>query len=301
MALKFHPLADIFPLMTEAELAGLVEDIKENGLRDPIILHESMILDGRNRHAACLKAGVEPISKRWDGHGDPLGFVVSKNLHRRHLDQSQRSMVAGKVANMRQGERSDLPPIGGRLPPISQTDAAKMLNVSERSISRARSVLERGVPELKAAVESGNVSLWAADEIAHCPKEEQQMVVAKGSKEVAKAAEKKRSERQSRATRRDGKKDAWPNARRERERIEAEIYATFKEAFELLTSLPLPDDVARIARAKDKHNFVDVRLIQAKQWIGDFSDAWENRRENSAQQNRVQTRDDEPGQGDQAA
>jgi hypothetical protein len=72
---------------------------------------------------------------------DPLAFVISTNLVRRHLDESQRSIVAAKIANMRQGERTDLPQIRGRL---SQTEAAKALNVGLRSVQSAKVVLKDG-------------------------------------------------------------------------------------------------------------------------------------------------------------
>lgn len=74
------------------------------------------------------------------------------NLHRRHLDDGQRSMVAAKVANMRQGERTDLSPIGEK---ISQEQAAAMLNVSKRNVERAAKVQAHGAPELVSAVERG--------------------------------------------------------------------------------------------------------------------------------------------------
>ena len=96
--LRFHPFADIFPLMEGTEFDELVADIKEHELREPIVVHEDMVLDGRNRHRACLAAGVEPTFAPFLGD-DPLAFVISANLRRRHLTESQRAMVAAKLAS----------------------------------------------------------------------------------------------------------------------------------------------------------------------------------------------------------
>ena len=86
-------MADLFPLLEGAGFGALVEDIRANGLRDPIIIHDDgSILDGRNRYRACDKAGVDPKFKTYDGD-DALAFVLSANLHRRHLDEGQRATV----------------------------------------------------------------------------------------------------------------------------------------------------------------------------------------------------------------
>ena len=82
--LKFHPLADIFPLIEGAEFDELIADIKANGLLEPIVVHEEMILDGRNRYRACLAAGVEPTLTPFRGD-DPVAFVISANLRLPHL------------------------------------------------------------------------------------------------------------------------------------------------------------------------------------------------------------------------
>jgi ParB-like chromosome segregation protein Spo0J len=58
--MEFHPLANLFPPLEEKELDELTADIRANGLRENIVLHEGKILDGRNRYYACLRAGVEP-------------------------------------------------------------------------------------------------------------------------------------------------------------------------------------------------------------------------------------------------
>lgn len=88
-----------------------------------------------------------------------MKHVVSLNMKRRHLNTSQLSMVAARLANMRQGERTDLPSNDGKL---SQTDVAELLNVSVPSVERASRVLEHGIPELIEAVEHGVVKVSLA-------------------------------------------------------------------------------------------------------------------------------------------
>ena len=100
--MKAHPYADLFPLLEGAELQSLADDIATNGLREKIWLYEGKILDGRNRWAACKLAKVEPQTREYRG-SDPLGLVVSLNLKRRHLNESQRGMIAARLATLKQG------------------------------------------------------------------------------------------------------------------------------------------------------------------------------------------------------
>jgi hypothetical protein len=152
---KFHALASIFPLLDGDEFDA---DIRAHGLRQRIVLHESAILDGRNPYRACIEADIEPRFEQFSGR-DPLAFVLSLNLRRRHLNESQR--VAAKLANMRQGERTDLEP-SANLPKVSQSDAAKLLNVSGRSVRSAKAVCDQAVPELIKKVEQGEISVSKA-------------------------------------------------------------------------------------------------------------------------------------------
>jgi ParB-like chromosome segregation protein Spo0J len=89
LPLEFHPLADIFPLVEGQDFAELVDDIREHGLHEPIVVYEDKVLDGRNRLRACEVAGIEPTFTVYSGD-DPVAYVVSLNLRRRHLDTSQR-------------------------------------------------------------------------------------------------------------------------------------------------------------------------------------------------------------------
>jgi hypothetical protein len=139
-----------------------------------------MLWWARDRRRACEAAGVPMRFDLFDG-ADPVAFVVSANLARRHLNESQRAMVAARLANM---------PVGGNqhtrgsanLPtlPVTQPDAAEMLNVSTRSVRDAKAVQTRAVSELARKVEAGTISVSAAAEVAKLPEPKQAVVVAGG-------------------------------------------------------------------------------------------------------------------------
>jgi hypothetical protein len=123
---KFHPLADIFPLMEGAEFDAFVEDIRRNGLREKIDLYDGMIAEGRNRYRALQRLGIDPErepkkyfrkaiyvaggpQRHDDGkiptreqlkrHDDDRvrAYIISKNIHRRHLTAEQRRELIGKL------------------------------------------------------------------------------------------------------------------------------------------------------------------------------------------------------------
>ena len=91
MAVRFHPAASIFPLVQGDEFQALVADLKGHGQREPITLQQDgSILDGRNRYRACVRLGIEPRFRTWNGKGSPLEFVLSLNLHRRQFARRAR-------------------------------------------------------------------------------------------------------------------------------------------------------------------------------------------------------------------
>lgn len=192
--MNFHPLSELFPLMQGREFDELVGDIKANGLREPIWTYEGQILDGRNRWRACEAAQLAHRPMREYTGDDPVSFVVSLNLHRRHLDESQRQVVAAKIANATHGgdRRSNQ---AASLPVVTQADAAELLNVSERGVRTAKQLLDHGAPELVDAVESGRVSVSAAADVSELPQSEQREIVARGEAEILQAAKQIRESR----------------------------------------------------------------------------------------------------------
>lgn len=190
--LEFHPLANAFPFIEGDEHERLTEDIAKHGLHEPIIMLDGMILDGRNRYNALLKLGFakeqwfetfEDYCARTGTKADPAQFVVSRNIHRRHLSASQRAMAAASIANMRQGARSDIKKQGEAAPKDanlqkveSQTsikEAADLLNVSPRSVAAAKKVQDSAAPEVSEAVRTGQMKVSAAADLASLTLDEQ--------------------------------------------------------------------------------------------------------------------------------
>lgn len=103
--LQAHPAAALFPMMSDEELTRLADDIKARGQIDPIVLHQGLILDGRNRLRACEMADIEPNFTAWNSvGGSPAQYVASKNIHRRHLSKPQIDAIGAEMLPMLQDE-----------------------------------------------------------------------------------------------------------------------------------------------------------------------------------------------------
>ena len=192
---EVHEAAAIFPPMSEAEFQQLKSDIQQHGLREPIWIYSGKVIDGRHRLRACTELGIQPPTREWDGNGSLLSFVISMNLHRRHLDESQRAMVAARLLPEFERERQSAAGAGcqdgagANLREGRPSEAvAEMMNVSPRSVESANRLLNEGLPELISAVDSGTVAVSAAAEVAELPHEEQKAVVEKGESEIKRIA-----------------------------------------------------------------------------------------------------------------
>jgi hypothetical protein len=126
-----HPVADLFPRMTDEELADLAADIKANGLIHPIVVDQKgLLIDGRNRAKACEIAGIEPTVRMFEGD-DPRAFILSMNLKRRHMSAGQQAMAHAMIYPE--------PEKGGR--GKKSKNSTETLGFSAMRLSQARTVL----------------------------------------------------------------------------------------------------------------------------------------------------------------
>lgn len=180
---EFDPVCNLFPQHTENEAVALGEDIKANGQKFPILRFEGKIIDGRGRYRACKLVGVEPWIEDWEGERkDLIRFVVSVNLHRRHLNETQRASVGARLAailrespaaDMRQGRASE--------------QAAEIMNVSTRLVEYAAKAQEKGTPELVAAMDRGEMPATKAAKLSVQSPAEQARAINDEAKRARKA------------------------------------------------------------------------------------------------------------------
>lgn len=157
-----HPVADLFPMLAEDELAELADDIKQRGLLQPIVLDsEGRVLDGRNRLAACQHAGIEPQFTTFNGD-DPDGYALAVNIQRRNLTKGQQAMVAARAVFVSN---------------TTQQSAANIAGASRARVAYAVAVLQHA-PDLADAVVAGALGLDKAYETARERKEKAQGVEA---------------------------------------------------------------------------------------------------------------------------
>jgi hypothetical protein len=246
--MRFHELAEIFPLIEGAEFDDLVASIRENGQREPIVTYEDTILDGRNRFRACEAANVEPRFEPYTG-SDPVRFVMDINLRRRHLNEAQRGMIGARLETMEWGTNQYVTkemPIGTSSPsaPVSREKAAEMVNVSERTVARAKLVLQEGTPEEIKAADHGTSSLTALAEKIAKRRPPQKIPEAPRSK------------------------------RAENTRVRVQLWAQLSGAFDNIRNLPRPEDVAAQMRAHGVARHINGDLARTLRWLEEFSHAW---------------------------
>lgn len=224
-SLAHHEYARLFPMLSDEEVQELAEDIAKNGLRIPIVIDaDDKILDGRNRAAACAIAGVEPVYEPFIGSDeDKLAFVVSCNIHRRHLTTSQRASVAAKLLPIyeeqaaKRAKATQAKPgkkVGKAVENLPQPSTSELwaaeqsrkesgkardkagaaMNVSGKAVDMAAKVHAKAVPEIIEAVDRGELAVSAAALVADLPEDKQKEIAADGPKAVKQAAAKIRKE-----------------------------------------------------------------------------------------------------------
>ena len=176
-----HDLARIFPAQTPEEFAEMKASIAKIGQMQPITVWQGQIIDGSHRYQACLELGKPPVYQFLEDDIDPVAFVVSANINRRHLDVSQRAIIGYRLSS--ESGNDDL----------NQQEAAQLLGVSNDLIRRAGKVLQAqspATPELREAVESGVVKVTDAVKVVNESEQVQREVVEKVKSGEAKTASK---------------------------------------------------------------------------------------------------------------
>jgi hypothetical protein len=169
--MTFHEAASLLPMMTEAELSELAEDIRAHRQREPIYTFQGKILDGRNRYLACGKAGIKPAFREWDGKGSLVAFIISENIKRRHLNAAQKAVIGAEAEPLfaAEAKKRQATSTGGRTPQLvanspqadkrkSRDKAAAVVGVGGRAISEVKAI-KTADPSLIPLMRDGKLNM----------------------------------------------------------------------------------------------------------------------------------------------
>ena len=195
-----YPISEyalLFPDMAQEDYARLVASIGENGLLEPVAVWRGEVIDGRHRLRACAEAGVEPRFSQLDAATDPLEYVLARNAARRHLDASQRALIAYELSResrpggdrrsddyQRNADHSANLPNG-----LTQEQAAARLEVSPRLVrdtGRIMAADSPAAPALRQAVRARRVKVSDAKRALEQPAEVQEAALARVESGAAK-------------------------------------------------------------------------------------------------------------------
>ena len=182
---EIHPLCAMWPIMAPDQLKELADDIKANGIRQPIVIYEGKVLDGRNRLLAAEMVGFEPTLdnfKAYNGN-DPEGVVISANARRRHMPQAARALIVAELRK-KQGEK----PQSCGSDHITVAKAAALAQVSKRTMEDAVAVTEKAIPAVREAVKSKAVSLEDGASLARKSQSTQRRAAKSGPSGIKAAA-----------------------------------------------------------------------------------------------------------------
>ena len=215
---QFHPLADLFPMFNPADLKELAADIKANGQQVPIVLLEDRgemkVLDGRNRMKACEKLGIDPVTITFDElqrtviapNTKPVDYVISLNLKRRHLSDTQREAIAAESVVLREAQeleaklqletattdnggvvtQENSPVFTSEETKVSE--AAASLNVKKRNVRSAVNVVKKGSAGIRAAHKGGKITTSTAERLSKLEKKQQEKLAKATAKGLQQAA-----------------------------------------------------------------------------------------------------------------
>ena len=169
--MELHPLSSLFPRMSGSEFEAFKDDIATNGQREPITIHNGLILDGGNRFRACIELNMEPDIKEFEGESI-VAFILSANLHRRHLTAGQQAAIVASVQDWDKAHPAHKVK-AGNVTALEAGNVTKLDTVADRTAlsgasektQRTADKIARENPELIKKVARGEVTLAEASGI----------------------------------------------------------------------------------------------------------------------------------------
>ena len=163
---------NLIPPLSDDEFKQLEENLLRDGIRDPLVVWNGILIDGHNRFEIAQKHGLEFVTTelQFADRNEALHWIITNQLGRRNLSAYDRSILALKLkpviaakAKEKQIESGGAVPQKSAKPPIeTRAEIAKAAGVSHDTIAKVEKIEAQASPEIKAALRTGDMSINAA-------------------------------------------------------------------------------------------------------------------------------------------
>jgi len=201
--LKLHPHQYLIPPMSEEDYNNLKEDIKRNGILQPIdVTYNNVILDGHHRVKAAKELGIKEVEVRIPEllYIDEDEYLISVAMNRRHLTEGQKAVLANeyrKILSEKVKKQRAVNAIEKRWRPeqkyLSETvtgkynegqevdtrkEASDKFKVSEWKVRTVQQIEDKA-PDVYEKLHTGELQIHEAKIIARLPEDKREIVLEK--------------------------------------------------------------------------------------------------------------------------
>ena len=162
-------LESLIPPLSNEEFKQLERNILEEGIREPLITWNGILIDGHNRYRIAQEheMNYETLEKEFENINRVKEWMINNQFGRRNLSNYQRSVLALQLedvfrekAKENQGNRNDIKQISAESKPIeTRQEVAKIANVSHDTIAKVKKIEANATPEVKARLNTGTMSI----------------------------------------------------------------------------------------------------------------------------------------------
>ena len=168
-------LESLIPPLSNEEFKQLERNILEEGIREPLITWNGILIDGHNRFRIAQEHDMnyETLEKEFENINLVKEWMINNQFGRRNLSNYQRSVLALQLEDVfKEKAKENLVLTGENFgkglqisakPIIEKIDTrqeiAKLANVSHDTIAKVKKIEATATPEVKARLNTGTMSI----------------------------------------------------------------------------------------------------------------------------------------------
>lgn len=163
----------LIPPLTSEEFKQLERNILEEGIRDPLVTWNGILVDGHNRYRIATEYDIdfETVEKEFTDMNAVKEWMINNQFGRRNLNNYQRSVLAlqledvfkAKAKESKSEKVSHYRQTGEVMPTLAKPDTrkevSKIANVGHGTLDKVKKIEAVASPEIKAKVSTGQISI----------------------------------------------------------------------------------------------------------------------------------------------